>query len=53
MGKGWVAPEVVFLTDGKRTFDERYEELRADVELADDTINPRAWNTVPHWRTTP
>jgi hypothetical protein len=53
MGKGWVAPEVVFLTDGKRTFVERYEELRADVELADDTFNPRAWNTVPHWRTTP
>lgn len=53
MGKGWVAPEVVFLTDGKRTFVERYVELRADVELADDTFNPRAWNSVPHWRTTP
>ena len=49
IGRGWVAPEVVFLTDGKRTFLERYEDIRADVELPDDTFNPRAWTAVPHW----
>lgn len=49
LGKGWVAPEVVFLTDGKPTFLERYEELAFDVNLPDDTFNPHAWTTVPHW----
>lgn len=49
LGKGWVAPEVVFLTDGKPTFVERYEDIHFDVNLAEDTFNPRAWNAVPHW----
>jgi hypothetical protein len=39
----------VFLTDGKPTFVERYEDIHFDVELAEDTFNPRAWNAVPHW----
>jgi hypothetical protein len=49
VGKGWVAPEVVFLTDGKPTFLERYEDVRADVALPDGTFNPHAWTSVPHW----
>jgi hypothetical protein len=49
LGKGWIAPEVVFLTDGKRTFVERYEDIHFDVDLAEDTFNPRAWSAVPHW----
>lgn len=51
-GKGWVAPEVVFLTDGKPTFIERYEDVRADVALADEMFNPRTWSAVPHWHGT-
>ena len=46
---GWIAPEVVFLTDGKPNFIERYEDLRVDAPLPDATFDPRAWNTVPHW----
>ena len=52
IGKAWVAPEVVFLTDGKHTFVERYEDVRADVDLADEMFNPRTWNAVPHWHGT-
>ena len=52
-GKGWVAPEVVFLTDGKPTFIERYEDVKVDAALADDVFNPRAWSAVPHWHAAP
>ena len=52
-GKGWVAPEVVFLTDGKPTFIERYEEIRTDVALPDDMFNPRTWSSVPPWHGAP
>ena len=51
LGKGWIAPEVVFLTNGKPTFVERYEDVRADVDLPEEMFNPRTWNAVPHWRT--
>ncbi|NUR20549.1 MAG: hypothetical protein HOQ12_13525 [Gemmatimonadaceae bacterium] len=51
LGGGWIAPEVVFLTDGKPTFIERYEDIRVDPQLADALFDPRAWNTVPPWRT--
>lgn len=50
LGGGWIAPEVVFLVDGKPNFIERYEELRANPEIPDGMFNPRAWNAVPHWR---
>jgi hypothetical protein len=52
LGKGWVAPEVVFLTDGKPTFLERYEDVRADVDLPEEMFNPRTWTAVPHWHVT-
>ena len=50
---GWIAPEVVFLTNGKPTFVERYEDVRADPPLSDALFDPRAWATAPHWRATP
>ncbi|HEX2780118.1 MAG TPA: hypothetical protein VHM30_11495 [Gemmatimonadaceae bacterium] len=52
LGGGWIAPEVVFLTDGKPTFVERYEDIRVDPPLNDALFDPRAWNVVPTWRTT-
>ncbi|NUO63928.1 MAG: hypothetical protein HOQ11_11385 [Gemmatimonadaceae bacterium] len=52
LGGGWIAPEVVFLTDGKPTFTERYEDIRVDPVLNDALFDPRAWNAVPHWHTT-
>lgn len=52
LGGGWIAPEVVFLLDGKPNFIERYEDIRVDPPLADAVFNPRGWNVAPHWRTT-
>jgi hypothetical protein len=49
LGGGWIAPEVVFLVDGKPNFIERYEDLRADPAIPDAMFDPRAWNAVPHW----
>ena len=51
LGGGWIAPEVVFLLDGKPNFIERYEDIRVDPPLADGVFDPRGWNVVPHWRT--
>lgn len=51
LGGGWIAPEVVFLSDGKPNFIERYEDIRVDPPLADAIFDPRAWNVAPHWRT--
>lgn len=51
LGGGMIAPEVVFLVDGKPNFIERYEDIRADPPLADAVFDPRGWNAVPHWRT--
>ena len=38
LGGGWVAPEVVFLTAGKRTLLEQYRDIRTDHELNDDAF---------------
>ena len=51
LGGGWIAPEVVFLVDGKPNFIERYEDIRVDPPLVDAVFDPRAWNAVPNWRT--
>ena len=51
LGGGWIAPEVVFLVDGKPNFIERYEDIRVDPPLVDAIFDPRAWNAVPNWRT--
>ena len=51
LGGGWIAPEVVFLVDGKPNFIERYEDIAVDPPLSDAVFDPRAWNAVPNWRT--
>ena len=43
---GWVAPEVIFNVDGKRTVLEEYTDIQADVELSADLWNPEKWTTV-------
>jgi hypothetical protein len=48
LGGGWMAPEVVFMTDGKVTTTEEYSELRADVPLDPHLFDPAYWSTV-HW----
>jgi outer membrane lipoprotein-sorting protein len=50
LGGGWMAPEVVFMIDGKTTTTESYSELRADVKLDDDLFDPAKWTTAKHWR---
>jgi hypothetical protein len=51
LGGGMIAPEVVFLVDGKPNFIERYEDITVDPPLTDAVFDPRAWNAVPNWRT--
>ena|SRR5690348_14372879 len=48
LGGGWMAPEVVFMTDGKVTTTEEYSELRADVTLDPHLFDPAYWTRV-HW----
>jgi hypothetical protein len=43
---GWVAPEVIFNVDGKRTVLEEYTDIQADVELSADLWNPEKWMDV-------
>ncbi len=45
-GGGWVAPEVVFIVDGKRTFLEEYSEIRANISVDDNLFDPQSWMTV-------
>jgi outer membrane lipoprotein-sorting protein len=49
-GGGWVAPEVVFLVDGKRATLEEYTEIRADVKLDSHLFEPGQWSAARHWR---
>lgn len=51
-GGGWVAPEVLFFTDGKLTLTEEYSEVRTNVALNDDLWNPEKWTTVDrnYWK---
>jgi hypothetical protein len=43
---GWVAPEVIFTVDGKRTTLEEYTDIQADVDLSADLWNPEKWMSV-------
>jgi len=43
---GWVAPEVVFLVDGRKTIMEEYTDMQGDVELNADLWNPEKWMEV-------
>ena len=45
-GGGWVAPEVVFMINGKPTFKEEYTQMQFNVELNEDLFDPKKWKDV-------
>jgi hypothetical protein len=49
LGGGWMAPEVIFLIDGKTVTTEEYSELRADVKLDSKLFDPQYFSSV-HWK---
>ena len=49
LGGGWIAPEVIFLVDGKVVTTEKYSEIRDDVKLDAKLFDPQFWTTV-HWK---
>jgi hypothetical protein len=49
LGGGWMAPEVIFMIDGKIVTTEEYSDMRADVTLDSKLFDPQYWATV-HWR---
>ena len=46
LGGGWIAPEVIFMVDGKVVTTETYSEMRADVALDPKLFDPQSWTTV-------
>ena len=48
-GEGWVATEVVALTNGRRSVVERYADVRTDVALPDGVFEPAHWSATRHW----
>ncbi|HEX7295500.1 MAG TPA: hypothetical protein VF251_07090 [Pyrinomonadaceae bacterium] len=49
LGGGWMAPEVIFLVDGKVVTTEKYSDMRADVKLDPKLFDPDSWSKV-HWK---
>ena len=49
LGGGWMAPEVIFMVDGKVVTTEVYSDMRADVKLDPKLFDPQSWSTV-HWK---
>ena len=49
LGGGWIAPEVVFLVDGKVVTTEKYSEIRSDMTLDPKLFDPEFWTKV-HWK---
>jgi outer membrane lipoprotein-sorting protein len=49
LGGGWIAPEVIFMVDGKVVTTEKYSDMRADVTLDPKLFDPQFWTTV-HWK---
>lgn len=45
-GGGWISPEVLFFTDGRKTMTEEYSDIQAGVALDPDLWNPEKWMTV-------
>jgi outer membrane lipoprotein-sorting protein len=48
-GGGWVAPEVIFMVNGKPVITEEYTEIRGGVALDEKLFDPQHWSTT-HWR---
>jgi hypothetical protein len=40
---GWIAPEVVFLIDGKRFFMEEYSDIQTNIPLKDNLFDSGNW----------
>ena len=49
LGGGWMAPEVIFMIDGKVVTTEKYSDMRSDVTLDPKLFDPESWATV-HWK---
>jgi hypothetical protein len=42
-GGGWVAPEVIFIVDGKQALTEEYTDIQTDVKLDENLFDPQKW----------
>ena len=49
LGGGWMAPELIFMIDGKVVTTEKYSDMRSDVTLDPKLFDPESWTTV-HWK---
>ena len=49
LGGGWMAPEVIFMVDGKTVTTEEYSDMRANVALDSKLFDSQYWTTV-HWK---
>jgi outer membrane lipoprotein-sorting protein len=49
LGGGWMAPEVIFMVDGKVVTTEKYSDMHSDVTLDPKLFDPQSWSTV-HWK---
>ena len=49
LGGGWIAPEVIFMVDGKVVTTEKYSDIRSDMPLDPKLFDPQSWTTV-HWK---
>lgn len=48
LGNGWIAPEVVFYSNGSQVLHEAYDDMRVGVELSDDLFLPEPLGR-PEW----
>ena len=49
LGGGWMAPEVIFMINGKTVTTEEYSDLRANPQLDAKLFDPQFWTSV-HWK---
>lgn len=49
-GGGWIAPEVIFMVDGKPVITEEYTEIRGGVKLEEKLFDPQHWKAAAHWK---
>ncbi len=49
LGGGWMAPEVIFMINGKTVTTEEYSDMRANPALDPKLFDPQYWASV-HWR---
>ncbi|MEZ5308079.1 MAG: hypothetical protein R2684_13115 [Pyrinomonadaceae bacterium] len=42
-GGGWIAPEVIFINDGKRSVLEEYTDIKAGMEFREGMFDPEKW----------